>query len=165
MNRRTIISLTTMMILCLAVLFATTLPQPGLAQSNPWLGMWKLNLAKSTYPPGQAPRSAILNFQGAGANLTNTVDTVNAAGSSIRLVRMHNYDGQPHPLPGDPDQDARSYTRVDANTVISASMKAGKLVQVATLVLSQDGRTLTVSTRGTDASGQQVNTVGVYDKQ
>ena len=160
------ISLSTMTLLCLVVLFATALPQLGLAQSNPWLGMWKLNLAKSTYPPpSQAPRSATLNFQGAGASLTNTVDTVNAAGNSIRLVRTHNYDGQPHPLPGDPDQDARSYTRVDSNTVISASTKAGKLVQVATLVLSQDGRTLTVTTRGTDAGGQQVNTVGVYDKQ
>jgi hypothetical protein len=165
MNRRTILSLTTMTMLCLAVVFATALPQPGLAQSNPWLGMWKLNLAKSTYPPGQAPRSATFNFQGAGANLTNTVDTVSAAGSSIRLVRTHNYDGQPHPLPGDPDQDSRSYTRVDPNTVISASTKAGKLVQVATLVLSPDGRTITITTRGTNAGGQQVNTVAVYDKQ
>jgi hypothetical protein len=34
-----------------------------------------------------------------------------------------------------------------------------------TLVSSPDGRTLTVTTRGTDARGQQVNTVGVYDKQ
>ena len=160
------ISLSTMTLLCLVVLFATALPQLGLAQSNPWLGMWKLNLAKSTYPPpSQAPRSATLNFQGAGASLTNTVDTVNAAGNSIRLVRTHNYDGQPHPLPGDPDQDARSYTRVDSNTVISASTKAGKLAQVATLVLSQDGRTITTTARGTDGSGQQVNSVAVYDKQ
>jgi hypothetical protein len=127
--------------------------------------MWQLNLAKSTYAPGQAPRSSTFNFQGAGANLTNTVDTVSAAGSSTRAVNMHNYDGQPHPVTGNPDIDARSYTRVDANTVISASTKAGKLVQVATLVSSPDGRTLTVSTRGTDARGQQVNTVGGYDKQ
>jgi hypothetical protein len=115
--------------------------------------MWKLNLAKSTYPPGQAPRSATLNFQGAGANLTNTVDTVNAAGSSIRLVRMHNYDGQPHPLPGDPDQDARSYTRVDANTVISASTKAANQTR-SRPVLSRDGRTFTVTTR-TNAEGSR----------
>ena len=52
MNRRTF---TTTALLGLAV--ATALPQAGLAQSNPWLGMWKLNLAKSTYPPGQAPKS------------------------------------------------------------------------------------------------------------
>ena len=164
MNRRTILSVTTMALLCLVVVFATALPQAGLAQSNPWLGMWKLNLSKSTYPPGQAPRSSTYNFQAIGANLTNTVETVDAAGNSTKTVNPHIYDGQPHPLTG-PNVDTRSYTRVDANTVISASMKAAKLVQVTTIVLSQDGRTITTTGRGLDAKGQQVNSVAVYDKQ
>jgi hypothetical protein len=164
MNRGNILSLTTMAMLCLVVVFATALPQAGLAQSNPWLGMWKLNLAKSTYPPGQAPRSSTYNFQVTGANLTNTVETVEAAGNSIKTVNPHIYDGQPHPLTG-PNVDTRNYTRVDANTVISASMKAGKLVQVTTIVLSQDGRTITTTGRGIDAKGQPVNSVAVYDKQ
>jgi hypothetical protein len=165
MNRRTILSLATMAMLCLAVVFATALPQAGLAQSNPWLGMWKLNLAKSTYPPGQTPRSSTYNFQVTGANLTNTSETVDAAGNSTRNVAPHIYDGQTHPLTANSNGDARNYTRVDANTVISASMRAGKLAQVTTLVLSQDGRTITTSTRGIDAKGQQVNSVAVYDKQ
>src|ERR1700745_3432759 len=146
MNRRSMFSLTTMSLLALVV--ATTLPHAGLAQSSPWLGMWKLDLAKSTYAPGQAPKSQTFSFQGAGANLTNTVEGVDAAGNSTKQVNMHIYDGQPHPVTGNPSLDARSYIRVDANTVISSSAKAGKLVQVATLVLSQDGRTLTVTTSG-----------------
>jgi hypothetical protein len=154
-----------MAMLFLAVVFAMASPQSGLAQSNPWLGMWKLNLAKSTYPPGQAPRSATYNFQITGANLTNTGETVDAAGNSTRNVSPHIYDGQPHPLTANSNADARMYTRVDANTVISASMRAGKLVNVTTLVLSQDGRTITTTQRGIDARGQQVNSVAVYDKQ
>src|SRR5215813_10704374 len=130
MNRRAILSLTTMAMICLAVIFATALPGAGLAQSNPWLGMWKLNLAKSTYPPGQAPRSSTYNYQVTGANLTNTVETVDAAGASTTTLNPHIYDGQTHPLTGNPNADARNYTRVDPNTVISASMKAGKLLQV-----------------------------------
>jgi hypothetical protein len=163
MNRRTVLSLMSM--LCLVVILATTVPQAGLAQSSPWLGMWKLNLAKSSYLAGQAPKSSTFNFQGVGANLTNTVETITAAGTPIKTLNMHVYDGQPHPLTGSPDVDARSYIRVDGNTVISASTKAGKLVQVANLVLSPDGKTLTVTTRGVDAAGQAVNTVAVYDKQ
>jgi hypothetical protein len=163
MNRRSILSLTTMTLL--ALVFAMALPQPGLAQSNPWLGMWKLNLAKSTYAPGQTPRSSTYNFQGAGSNLTNTVETVDAAGGSIKTVNPHVYDGQIHPITGNPDVDTRMYTRVDANTVISASMKAGKLVQVTTIVLSQDGRTITTTVRGTNAAGKEVNQVAVYEKQ
>jgi hypothetical protein len=160
MNRRTF---TTTALLGLAV--ATALPQAGLAQSNPWLGMWKLNLAKSTYPPGQAPRSSTYNFQVAGANLTNTVETVDAAGSSTKTINPHIYDGQVHPITGNPSVDTRMYARSDANTVISASMKGGKLVQVTTIVLSPDGRTITTTGRGVDATGQQVNSVAVYDKQ
>ena len=165
MNRHTIHSLTTIAMLCLAVVFATALPQAGLAQSNPWLGMWKLNLAKSTYPPGQAPKSSTYNFQTTGANLTNTVETVDAAGNSTKTVNPHIYDGQTHPLAGNPNADARNYTRVDANTVISASMKGGKLLQVTTIVLSPDGRTITTTGRGIDAKGQLVNSIAVYDKQ
>jgi hypothetical protein len=163
MNRRSMLSLTAMALL--AIVFATALPQAGLAQSNPWLGMWKLNLAKSTYAPGQAPRSSTYNFQGEGANLTNTIEAVNAAGNATKQVAMHIYDGQSHPVTGSPDVDARSYTRVDANTLITASTKAGKLVQVTTLVLSQDGRTITTTTRGINAAGQQVNQVAVHEKQ
>jgi hypothetical protein len=100
--------------LCLAVVFATALPQAGLAQNNPWLGMWKLNLAKSIYPSGQAPRSSTYNFQGAGANLTNTVDTVDAAGNSTRAVNLHIYDGQVHQKTGNPSVDTRMYARVDS---------------------------------------------------
>src|SRR5438094_8523230 len=113
MNRRTTLMLAGSTVLGLAVS-----GQPAFAQSNPWLGMWKLNLAKSSYAPGQAPRSSTLNFQAAGANLTDTVDTVDAAGSSTRVVYMHNYDGQLHPVTGNPNVDTRSSTRVDANTVI-----------------------------------------------
>jgi hypothetical protein len=159
------VSLTTMAMLCLAVVFAAFLPEAALAQSNPWLGMWKLNLTKSSYPPGQAPRSSTYNFQIAGADLANTVETVDAAGTSTKTVNPHIYDGQVHPITGNPSVDTRMYARVDANTVISASMKAGKLVQVTTIVLSQDGRTITTTGRGIDAKGQQVNSVAVYDKQ
>jgi hypothetical protein len=165
MNRRIALSLTALAMLCLAILFATAVPQAVLAQSNPWLGMWKLNLAKSTYPPGQAPRSSTYNFQVTGANLTNTVETVDAAGASTTTLNPHIYDGQPHPLTGNPNADSRNYTRVDANTVISASMKGGKLLQVTIIVLSPDGRTITTTGRGIDAKGQPVNSVAVYDKQ
>jgi hypothetical protein len=68
MNRR---NLTTMALLDFAV---ATLPQTGFAQTNPRIGTWKLNLAKSTYnPEALAPRSSTFNFQMEGQNLKNTV--------------------------------------------------------------------------------------------
>jgi hypothetical protein len=43
-------------------------------------------------------------------------------------------------------------------------LKAGKLIQIGTLVMSQDGKTLTGTQTGTLANGPG-NAVLVYDKQ
>ena len=69
-----------------AFVLAVAFPQAGFAQSDPKIGTWKLNLARSTFTPGPAPRSATLNFQGAGANLTNTSESINAQGAANRTV-------------------------------------------------------------------------------
>jgi hypothetical protein len=43
--------------------------------------------------------------------------------------------------------------------------KDGKVIQTGTWVVSPDGKALTASYTGTNASGQQVNITAVYDKQ
>jgi hypothetical protein len=144
---------------------AAALPQAGFAQADPLLGTWKLNLARSTYAPDTAPRSLTVTFQGAGANMTATADNVDAAGKATRTVFMRIYDGMPHPTTGFPDYDSSAYTRVDANTVIYTRMKAGKLVEAGSQVLSPDGRTNTIAGRGVDAAGRPVNSVSVFEKQ
>jgi hypothetical protein len=78
---------------------------------------------------------------------------------------MHIYDGQPHPTTGSPAFDASAYTRVDPNTFVFSRLKAGKLVGAGTGVLSQDGKTWTVTQAGTDANGRPLNSIAVYDKQ
>jgi hypothetical protein len=148
-----------------AFILAAAFPAHAFAQSNPWLGTWRANLAKSTYKVGPAPRSATLNFQGAGANLTDTAETLDATGKPTKSVFMHLCDGQSHPATGSPDFDARAYPRIDTNTLIYGSMKAGRLVAVGILLLSQDGRTIAGTTRGVNAAGQQLSRVVVYDKQ
>jgi hypothetical protein len=90
---------------------------------------------------------------------------VDAQGNATTQVLMHIYDGQPHPLTGNPNYDARSYTRVDANTLISASIKAGKLVQVATIVISPDGKTFTTTNWGIQPSGLMGSNIQIYEKQ
>ena len=166
MNRRTILSLTTMTMLCLAVVFAAALPQPGLAQSNPWLGMWKLNLAKSTYSPGAlAPRSSTFNFQMEGQNLKNTVEGIDAEGKPTKAVFIHIYDGKPYPTTGGVGFDSSAYTPVDANIVKFTRMNAGKVILSGFHVLSSDGKTLTVITTGTGPNGREINTFVVYEKQ
>jgi len=136
-----------------------------LSNLDPLIGTWKLNLAKSTFAPGPAPRSSTLTYQGAGATLTATTEAVDPAGKTTKVVFMRIYDGQPHPTTGSPDYDASAYTRVDANNYIISRTKAGRLVEVDTQVISQDGRTNTVTARGVNAAGQPANFVQVFEKQ
>ena len=164
MNRRTASMLTGMALLGLAIV---ALPQLGFAQSSPQIGTWKLNLQKSEFIPGPAPRSRTLNITEEGQNIRDTVREINAQGNVSTAEVMHVYDGQPHPAPGFPDFDATVITKVDANpfSLIATRLKAGKLVQVGTFVISQDGKTLTINITGINVNGQPVKSIGVYDKQ
>jgi hypothetical protein len=162
MNRRT---LTTMALLCLAVVFATALPQIGFAQTDPFPGTWQLNLAKSKYSPGPPPKSSTVTVQAVGQNHKLTAVTTDADGKQTSVENTRIYDGMSHPVTGNPSFDAGSFTRADAYTIIISYTKAGKLVRTATNVLSQDGKTITATNMGTDANGRPINIIAIYDKQ
>ncbi len=152
-----------MVALGLVVVFAgTTLAQPG--SSN--LGTWKLNLAKSTYAPGTAPRSATFTNVVAGAGIKSTSDSVRADGTAVHSENTEVYDGKDYPISGNSlNGDTVAGTRVDANTLKFVYKKNGKITVTSTNVASSDGKTYTVTAKGTNTLGQTVNTVAVYDKQ
>jgi hypothetical protein len=80
MNRRTF---TTMALLGLAL--STALPQAGIAQSNPLIGTWKIDLAKSKYSPGPAPRSGSTTFEAVGQVLKITAENTDAQGKPTKV--------------------------------------------------------------------------------
>ncbi len=167
MNRRTTLTLTSMALLFLAAVLATAVPEIGLAQGNPLIGTWKLNLAKSKFIPGPAPRSQTLAFAGEGESLTNNVETIDPQGQASKQVYTHIYDGKPHPTPGVPGgvYDATAYSRIDTYTVNFVRFKDGKAVQTGSIAVSGDGKTYTVTVGGTGGTGQPVVAVAVYDRQ
>jgi hypothetical protein len=147
--------------------FAAMLAGTVLAQApDPQVGTWKLNTAKSKYSPGPVPKSGTTKIEAAGAGTKLTVDQVLADGTVRHWELTANYDGKDAPVVGDnPDADTIARTRVDANTVKSIGKKGGKVTTTQTSVVSKDGKTRTVTTTGTNAAGQTVNNVAVYEKQ
>jgi len=140
----------------------TALAQPG--SSN--LGTWKLNLAKSTFAPGTAPKSSTFTNVVAGAGIKSTTDSVRADGTAVHSEYTVVYDGKENPIAGNSlNGDTAAGTRVDANTVTFVYKKNGKVTVTSTNVVSADRKTYTITSKGTNTLGQTVNTVAFYEKQ
>jgi hypothetical protein len=162
MNRRT----SFMLIGMTGLVIATSPPRPGFAQSDPLTGLWQINLAETKFSPGPGPKSQTVNIQGEGQNRKATVVGITAQGNPQVVVFTEVVeDGKPHAVTGLAGADAQSYTRVDARTLNVSRMKDGKVVQTGTWVVSPDGKTLTVTSTGTNPNGQQINNIFVCDKQ
>jgi hypothetical protein len=81
------------------------------ADSN--VGTWKLNLAKSTFSPGPAPKSATLTIEAHDGGIKYTVDGENAQGSSIHVEYTAKYDGKDNPATGSPEYNSGSAQESD----------------------------------------------------
>ena len=145
-----------------AITLAIALGGTAFAQA---VGTWKLNLAKSKFQQGLTPKSTTLTYETAGQGIKVTVDTVPADGASIHYAYTANYDGKDNPVVGNPDADMASRMRVNATTTKLVNKKSGKVMSTVTIVTSGDGKMLTITTAGTNAKGQKVDSVAVYDKQ
>ena len=75
------------------------------------------------------------------------------------------FDGKDYPVTGDPNSDARSYTRIDDHTLGFNVKKGGKVTTSGRVVVSADGKSRTVTAGGTDPAGKKFHSTAVYDKQ
>ena len=150
------------LITTVAITFAIALGGTAFAQA---VGTWKLNLAKSKFQQGLTPKGTTLTYEAVGKGIKVTVDTVPADGAPVHYAYTANYDGKDNPVVGNPDADMAARTRVNATTTKLVNKKGGKVMSTVTIVTSGDGKMLTITTAGTNAKGQKVDSVAVYDKQ
>ena len=156
---------------CLSVAFAgglvAVLAGTVLAQAaDPQAGTWKLNVAKSKFSPGPAPKSGTVTISAMSGGSKVVVDQPQADGSTRHYEYSAMYDGKDTAVTGtNPDADMVARTKVNARSVKTVSKKGGKVTTTATSVVSMDGKTRTVTTTGMNAAGQKVNNVAVYEKQ
>ncbi len=128
------------------------------------IGTWKLNEAKSKFPPGASKNQTVV-YAATGDSVKVTVDGVDSSGKPTHNEWTGKFDGKDYPVTGDPNSDMRSYKKVNAHTLALTVKKGGKVVTSGKIVLTPDGKSRTVTTRGTDAQGNKVEATAVYDKQ
>ena len=84
--------------------------------------------------------------------------------AAIHYAYSANYDRKDVPVVGNPNADMAARTRVNATTTTLVNKTGGNVMSTVTLATSADGKTLTITTTGKDAKGQNVDSVAVYEK-
>jgi hypothetical protein len=155
--------LTVVAVALLAVVGASSVQ----AQSNPVVGTWKLNLTKSKFDPGPAPKSLTRKVEAQGDGLKYTFEGVGADGKSLAYGFTVKFDGKDYPVTGSMPAGADSISgkKIDANNYEATLKKGGKVIGTSKVSISTDGKIATVDASGTNAAGAKTHDVQVYDKQ
>jgi hypothetical protein len=135
-----------------------------LAQSDPMVGTWKLNPAKSKYTSGSAPKAETLSVAQAGDQYQVTITGTAPDGTPISVKYTVPVKGGAGKVQAG-FYDAVSGKKINDNTLELSEMKSGKEMLHVRVVVSKDGKTQRATVKGTDPQGKPVAGVGVLEKQ
>jgi hypothetical protein len=128
-------------------------------------GTWKLNVAKSKFSPGPAPKSMTVTYSTVGTDgVKIVVDATPATGAAQHWETTAHYDGKDHPMTGNPQADTIAIKKIDDLSGESTFKKAGKVTATNVRTLSKDGKTLTITTKGTTEDGKPRHDVQVFER-
>jgi hypothetical protein len=137
-------------------------------EKAPFVGTWKLDLARSRYDPGPPPRSAQdVNTEVNGA-MRSVQESVDADGKPHRVEWTAKFDGKDYPVTGGDAGTTISLARPDPRdprTVDWVWKVAGKVTASGRTVYGKDGKTRTIDSKGTDATGKPTKSTRVYERQ
>ncbi len=133
------------------------------AQNNPFVGTWKLDLTSSKYNPGPAPQSQTRTWDASGMVMVNSIGATGNTSSYGYTIKT---DGKEYSTMGAIPNTADKITskKIDANTIEANFTKAGKHVETTTFTLSNGGKTLTIHAKGVSPAGEFDNLI-VWNKQ
>ena len=133
---------------------------------DPFTGTWVLNLSKSNIPPPfTAAKSQIVHLVINGSDFEITDEVVTDSDEKLTIHAKAKFDGKDYPITGTPAVDTVAYQRLDRNTIKGVGKKDGKVVIQEIAVVSPDGNSMTGTYSTTDATGEQVTAIAVFEKK
>lgn len=148
-----------------AVLLISGLHLRAADSADPILGTWKLNLYRSKYIPGPAPRSQTRVYRQTPAGIFVRIETVDAQGRKLPPIEFEEqYDGKEHPVTGSTVGDAVALTRINDYLSEATVKHAGIVTAVTRRIITDNGKTLMLIYRETSAE-HPVDNVIVYERQ
>jgi hypothetical protein len=148
-------------------LIALAITTIGALGADNTIGTWKLNLEKSKYTPAPMPvksRTLTREASDGGAKVTTTGEQ--ADGTAINATYTVKYDGKDVQITGNSPYDTIAVKQVNANTLTDERKKTGGSYKATgRLAISGGGKTMTTTTKGTNAEGKAFTSIFVFDKQ
>jgi len=167
-------SATTVLALTLTALVAVEAAQ---TTDKSYFGTWKLNVAKSKFDPGPGPKEQIRIHEDAGNGAIKiTTKGVGAQGNPTSTTYTYKLDGKDYPVtntgappagaPAPAGPPTISFKAIDAFSVtFTQKSPDGKVVGTGSRTVSKDGKTMTITTKGTNQQGQPTSSSQVWEKQ
>jgi hypothetical protein len=131
------------------------------------LGTWKINVAKSKYTPAPLPiKSLTVMREASDGGVRQATTGERADGTKIDASYTAKYDGRDVQVTGNSQYDTIAIKQVNANTLTDERKKTGGPYKATgRTVVSNDGKTMTTTTKGTNADGKEFTQILVLDKQ
>ena len=131
-------------------------------EADPFNGLWKLNVSKSKMQPSTASKSEIIQYEIAGdeESFVSQAVTAKDEAESIKYSARYN-DAKPYPFTITIDgkvtnpNAATMVKRIDTWTRERYNVRDGKPVLASRRVVSQDGRTMTLTILNVDPQGSE----------
>ena len=132
---------------------------------HPYVGIWKINVAESQYPPGAAPKEQTAVITEVGTELDHKITGVAADGHNIsaRIV-IPETSGPGRVLQG-PNYDAVSVKWFSPQEREITYTNQGKIVNTVHSSISDDGKHMFTDSHGVNARGERTEGHAVYDRE
>ena len=139
----------------------------AVAASNPFLGTWKLNEAKSHFPAAAGKNTTVTYTAGADEMITIVTDGVDGKGTPVHTEWTGKFDGKPFPVTGTGTNgvNKRTVMAKGTQTLIMTNLNGVKPVNKGSIEVSADGQARTVEITGTGPDGKPYKATYFYDKQ
>ena len=158
MQRRTVL-------VTLNLIVALTVAGTALAQTEPLFGSWKLDLAKSKYNPGPAPKSATIKYEASPGGFKSSAQTFTAHGELLHYQYNAKFDGKDSPVKGNPEADTLAWRKIDDRTYEVVAKKGIKPTITSGIVVAPDGQSRVATQTGTTVKGQPVSNTLFWERE
>ena len=143
-----------------------TILTPSGQDREPLFGTWRLNFAESTFASGPPPYVRVTcKIDPWEDGLKVTYDMVGERGGVTHWEWMGKLDGKDYALQGIEEVVTNAYSRIADHVYEVVAKMDGRITSTTRIVISRDGKVMTVTSTVPNAQSHRVVKTAIYKKR